>query len=259
MFWFYWVIAFVSPGELSARLPPSTYPPLHPPTVLYPSVLHPTTVLICSLPTYCTLTICTTLHSPTVSICTSPTYLYFTHLSVLHSTPPTHCTSVTHCTHLYFIHLSVHFTLRPPTVLYCASPSHLYPSVHWISPTVLYPQFSTHPLYLTLFYPPTVPICTSHAVMLCILHPPTVHNPLLNSPSTNCSVMQCTVPVHCTMCFFSDMICTLIWSFPNHYCTAYLAPCPIVSSWTLNNRIIASIGIDAAICNNNTQNTTRRE
>ena len=85
MFWFYWVIAFVSPGELSARLPPSTYPPLHPPTLYsvftHSNAMHtpPPTVMQCNA-----------CHPPN---CTSTTYQRSTqHCAVFSSHPPLHCT-----------------------------------------------------------------------------------------------------------------------------------------------------------------------
>ena len=85
MFWFYWVIAFVSPGELSAWLPPSTYPPLHPPTLYsvftHSNAMHtpPPTVMQCNA-----------CHPPN---CTSTTYQRSTqHCAVLSSHPPHHCT-----------------------------------------------------------------------------------------------------------------------------------------------------------------------
>ena len=85
MFWFYWVIAFVSPGELSAWLPPSTYPPLHPPTLYsvftHSNAMHtpPPTVMQCNA-----------CHPPN---CTSSTYQRSTqHCAVFSSHPPHHCT-----------------------------------------------------------------------------------------------------------------------------------------------------------------------
>ena len=121
MFWFYWVIAFVSPGELSAPLPPSTYPPTHPPThcnALCTSVTYCNAFKYNSPPTHCN------------ALCT-----LVTHCNAFNCTPthPLYNFPLNHCKALYFTQQNVFDCTYPlPHPLYCTSPT-----THCITPCTL--------------------------------------------------------------------------------------------------------------------------